>query len=41
VTDNLQTVPKSDIVDRIARLTSPKMKEAASAAAFALGFDAE
>ena len=39
--DNLQTVPKSNIGDRIARLTSPKMQEAASAAAFALGFDSE
>jgi mRNA interferase MazF len=39
--DNLQTVPKNNIGDRIARLTSQKMKEAVSAAAFALGFDSE
>jgi mRNA interferase MazF len=39
--DNLQTVPKSNIGDRIARLTAPKMKEAAAAMSFALGFDAE
>ena len=39
--DNLQTVPKSNIGDRIARLTARRMKEAAEAASFALGFDAE
>ena len=39
--DNLQTVPKSNIGDRIARLTSRRMKEAAHAVSFALGFDAE
>lgn len=39
--DNIQTVPKSNIGDRIARLTAHKMKEAATAVAFALGFDAE
>ena len=39
--DNLQTVPKTNIGDRIARLTSGRMKEAAAAAAFALGFDSE
>jgi mRNA interferase MazF len=38
--DNLQTVPKSNIGDCIARLTTQKMKEAV-AASFALGFDAE
>jgi mRNA interferase MazF len=39
--DNLQTVPKSNIGDRITRLTSRRMQEAAAAAAFALGFDSE
>ena len=39
--DNIQTVPKSNIGDRIARLTARKMKEATAAVAFALGFDAE
>lgn len=39
--DNLQTVPKSNIGDRIARLTARKMKEAAAAVSFALGFDDE
>jgi mRNA interferase MazF len=37
--DYLQTVPKSNIGDRIARLTARKMKEAAAAVSFALGFD--
>jgi len=37
--DNLQTVPKSSIGDRIARLTARKMKETAAAVSFALGFD--
>jgi mRNA interferase MazF len=37
--DNLQTVPKSNIGDRIARLTARRMKEAAYALSFALGFD--
>jgi mRNA interferase MazF len=37
--DNLQTVPKSNIGDRIARLTTQKMREAAAAVSFALGFD--
>jgi mRNA interferase MazF len=37
--DNLQTVPKSNIGGRISRLTARKMKEAASAVSFALGFD--
>jgi mRNA interferase MazF len=37
--DNLQTVPKSNIGDRIARLTTQKMKLAAEAVSFALGFD--
>lgn len=39
--DNLQTVPKSNIGDRIARLTARKMKEASAAVLFALGFDEE
>jgi len=39
--DNLQTVPKSNIGDRITRLTSRRMKEAAAAVSFALGFDTE
>ena len=39
--DNLQTVPKSHIGDRIARLTARKMKEAAAAVSFALGFDSD
>jgi hypothetical protein len=38
---NPQTVPKSDIGDRIARLTTQKMKEAVAATSFALGFDDE
>jgi mRNA interferase MazF len=37
--DNLQTVPKSNIGNRIARLTTQRMKEARTATAFALGFD--
>lgn len=37
--DNLQTVPKSNIGDRIARLSAQKMKEAGAATSFALGFD--
>jgi mRNA interferase MazF len=39
--DNLQTVPKINIGDRIARLTARKMKETAVAVSFALGFDDE
>ncbi len=39
--DNLQSVPKSNIGDRITRLTARKMQEAAAAVSFALGFDAE
>jgi mRNA-degrading endonuclease toxin of MazEF toxin-antitoxin module len=39
--DNLQTVPKSNIGNRIARLTAKKMKAASAAVSFALGFDAE
>jgi mRNA interferase MazF len=37
--DNLQTVPKSNLGARIARLTSRKMKEAAAAISFALALD--
>jgi mRNA interferase MazF len=37
--DKIQTVPKSNIGDRIARLTAQRMKEAAYAVSFALGFD--
>lgn len=37
--DNLQTVPKSNIGECIARLTARKMKEAGAAVSFALGFD--
>jgi len=39
--DNLQTVPKGNIGDRISHLTTRKMKEAATAISFALGFDAD
>ena len=39
--DNLQSVPKSNIGDRITRLTVQKMKEAGAATSFALGFDGE
>ena len=38
--DNLQTVPKSNIGARIARLNAQRMKEATEAVSFALGFDA-
>jgi mRNA interferase MazF len=37
--DNLQTVPKNNIGDRIARLTARKMKEAGAAVSFALGLN--
>jgi mRNA interferase MazF len=39
--DNIQTVPKRNIGDRIARLPGRKMKEAAAALSFALGFDCD
>ena len=39
--DNLQTVPKSNIGDLIARLTARKMKEAGAAVSFALGLNDE
>ena len=37
--DNLQTVPKSNIGDRIASLPARRMEEARAAVSFALGFD--
>lgn len=37
--DNLQTVPKTNIGNRIVRLTARKMREARVALSFALGFD--
>jgi mRNA interferase MazF len=39
--DNLQTVPKGNIGERISHLTTRKLKEAANAISFALGFDAD
>jgi mRNA interferase MazF len=39
--DNLQTVAKSNIGERITRLTTRKMSEAGAAVSFALGFDDE
>ncbi len=39
--DSLQTVPKSNIGERIARLTARKMKEAGAAVSFALGLNDE
>jgi mRNA interferase MazF len=39
--DNLQTVPKSQIGDRIAHLTLRKMQEAAAAVSFALELELE
>ncbi len=38
--DNLQTVPKNNIGDRIAKLTARRMREVVQAVSFALGFDA-
>ncbi len=37
--DNIQTVPTGNIGDLVARLTARRMKEAAAAVSFALGFD--
>ena len=37
--DNIQTVPKSNIGDRVAQLPRRKMLEAAAALSFALGFE--
>ena len=39
--DNIQTVPKRNIGDRIAKLPGSKMKEATAALSFALGFDCD
>jgi mRNA-degrading endonuclease toxin of MazEF toxin-antitoxin module len=39
--DTMQTVPKGNIRDRITRLKSHRMKEAAAVTSFALGFDDE
>jgi mRNA interferase MazF len=39
--DNLQTVPKGNIGDRISHLTTKKMREAALAVSFALGLDTD
>jgi mRNA interferase MazF len=39
--DNLQTVPKANVGDHIARLTARRMREVAQAVSFALGFDAD
>lgn len=39
--DNIQTVPKSNLGGRIARLTAAKMREAGAAVSFALGLDSE
>jgi mRNA interferase MazF len=39
--DSLQTVPKANIGNRITRLNSRRMKETATAIAFALGFDTD
>ena len=37
--DNIQTVPKGNIGERITRLSTARMKQAAAAVSFALGFD--
>lgn len=37
--DNLQTVPKNNIGDRITRLSARRMREAAEAISFSLGLD--
>ncbi len=37
--DNLQTVPKGQIGDRITQLSRPKMKQAAAAVSFALALN--
>ena len=39
--DNLQTVPKSNVGNRIAKLSVQKMRQAAQAVSFALGLDAD
>ena len=37
--DNLQTVPKAKIGDRVMRVSARKMRQAAQGIAFALGFE--
>jgi len=39
--NNLQTVPKSSIGNRLTRLTGSRMREGAAALEFALGFDSD
>ncbi len=39
--DNIQTVPKRNIGERIGQLTPRRMKQAESALVFALGFDTQ
>ena len=39
--DNLQTIPKRNIGDRITRLSSMRMKQAEAATTFALGFESD
>jgi mRNA interferase MazF len=39
--DKLQTVPKANLGDRIARLAVQRMKETARAVSFAFGFDTD
>jgi mRNA interferase MazF len=39
--DNIQTVPKANVGDRIARLTARRMRDASQAVSFAFGFDTE
>ena len=39
--DNLQTVPKNNVGDRIARLTARRMREAAAALSFALALEGD
>ena len=37
--DNIQTVPKSNVGDLVARLTARKLRQVTLAVSFALGFD--
>jgi mRNA interferase MazF len=37
--DNIQTVPRSNVGELVARLTARRMREAAAALSFALGLD--
>lgn len=39
--DNLQTVPRGNVGDRITRLSARRMREVSAAVGFALGFDAD